>query len=48
MYARKTKERTLTFGVSGMLWNRSLVMYDRETKSLWSHMLGEAMQGRLK
>lgn len=41
-------EKTLTFGVSGMLWNRSLVMYDRETNSLWSHILGEAMQGPLK
>lgn len=35
-------------GVSGMLWNRSLVMYDQETRSLWSHILGEAMQGPLK
>lgn len=31
-----------------MLWNRSLVMQDRETKSLWSHILGEAMDGPLK
>ncbi len=31
-----------------MLWNRSLVMYDRETSSLWSHLLGEAMSGPLK
>ena len=38
----------MNFGVSGMLWNRSLVMYDRETGSLWSHILGEAMEGRLK
>lgn len=31
-----------------MLWNRSLVMIDSETDSLWSHLLGEAMQGELK
>jgi hypothetical protein len=31
-----------------MLWNRSLVMIDRETQSLWSHLLGEAMQGPLQ
>ncbi len=31
-----------------MLWNRSLVMYDKETGSLWSHILGECMQGELK
>lgn len=48
MYARSAKGRTLTLGVSGMLWNRSLVMYDRETNSLWSHILGKAMQGPLK
>ena len=30
-----------------MLWNRSLVMYDVETRSHWSHILGEAMQGEL-
>jgi hypothetical protein len=31
-----------------MLWQRSLVMRDLETKSLWSHLLGKAMQGSLK
>lgn len=31
-----------------MLWNRSLVMMDKETQSLWSHILGEAMGGKLK
>ena len=31
-----------------MLWQRSLVMRDLETKSLWSHLLGKAMDGKLK
>jgi len=31
-----------------MLWNRSLVIQDVETKSLWSHLLGKAMDGKLK
>ncbi len=35
-------------GVSGSLWNRNLVMYDAETNSYWSQLLGEAMQGELK
>ena len=48
MYARRVNGRTLTFGVSGMLWQDSLVMYDVETRSLWSHLLGEAMAGPLK
>ncbi len=31
-----------------MLWNRSLVMKDLETGTLWSHILGEAMRGELE
>jgi len=31
-----------------MLWQRSLVMKDLETGSLWSHLLGRAMSGPLK
>lgn len=48
MYARRVEDKTLTFAVSGMLWQRSLVMVDSETKSLWSHLLGLAMRGPLK
>ncbi|GIW79680.1 MAG: hypothetical protein KatS3mg105_1487 [Gemmatales bacterium] len=48
MYARKVGKQTLTFRVSGQLWNQSLVMQDLETKSLWSHILGEAKSGPLK
>ncbi len=31
-----------------MLWRNSLVMMDKETGSLWSHVVGEALQGPLK
>lgn len=48
VYAAKVENRELTFQVSGMLWNRSLVMRDLETGSLWSHILGRAMDGPLK
>jgi uncharacterized protein DUF3179 len=37
----------LTFGVSGKLVRNSLVMYDHETHSLWSHLTGSAIQGPL-
>ena len=47
VYDRRVDGRTLTFAVSGMLWNRNLVMYDIETDSLWAHLLGEAKQGTL-
>lgn len=35
------------FGVSGKLWNSNLVMYDRQTNSLWSQVLGEAIVGEM-
>jgi len=38
----------LTFGVSGKLVRNSLIMYDRETHSLWSHLTGSAIDGPLK
>ncbi len=47
MYARKVGDRTLTFGVSGLLVRNSLVMYDRETGSLWSQLTGQALTGPL-
>lgn len=36
-----------TFGVSGLLYNSDLLLYDRQTESLWSQILGEAITGRL-
>ena len=38
----------MTFGVSGKLIMNGLVMYDRETGSLWSQVTGQAVDGRLK
>jgi len=39
--------RLLDFGTSGKLYNSNLLMYDRETKSLWAQALGEAVVGPL-
>ena len=47
MYARDVNGKTLTFGVSGKLIRNSLVMFDRETGTLWSHLTGEALEGPL-
>lgn len=47
MYDRDVDDKTLTLSVSGLLWNRSLVMLDLETGSEWSHLLGKAMKGPL-
>jgi len=48
VYARNIKDRTLTFAVSGLLWENNLVMIDEETESLWSHLMGAAMKGPLE
>jgi len=45
IYARRVGDRTLTFIVSGKLWRDSLIMMDRETRTLWSHVAGEAIHG---
>jgi hypothetical protein len=34
-----------TFGTSGFLYNSNLVMYDRETQTLWSQMLEQGIAG---
>lgn len=44
---RTVADRTLSFGTSGMLYQSALVMYDRQTESLWSHFTGEAIAGTL-
>jgi hypothetical protein len=48
IFQAEHKGKPLTFVVSGMLWKRNLVMRDQETGSLWSHMLGKCMRGKLK
>ena len=45
VYAREIEGGTLTFGVSGKLLMNGLVMYDRETDSLWSQVSGHAIYG---
>ncbi len=47
VYARESLGDTLTFIVSGKLWRNGLVMQDRETETLWSQPIGEAMEGPL-
>ena len=38
---------TLDFGTSGRLFQSNLVMYDRQTQSLWSQFTGQAVVGPL-
>ena len=48
MYSREIDGQEYDFGVSGKLIMNVLVMYDRQTESLWSQLLGEAVEGELK
>ena len=47
MYSRQLDEDgdAALFGVSGKLWNGVLVMFDRESGSLWTQIDGRAIQG---
>ena len=47
MYSRVIDEKEYTFGVSGKLIKNVLVMYDRQTGTLWSQLIGEAVEGEL-
>jgi len=38
---------TLDFGTSGALYQSALVMYDRQTESLWTHFDGRSVMGDL-
>ncbi|MFB6243721.1 MAG: DUF3179 domain-containing protein [Halobaculum sp.] len=42
---RRVDGETTNFGVSGLLWNSDLVMYDELTESLWSQIAATAIRG---
>lgn len=44
---RTVAGRRRTFGVSGLLLNENLVLYDRESESLWSQIRAQAVRGPL-
>ncbi|MFK7962550.1 MAG: DUF3179 domain-containing protein [Burkholderiaceae bacterium] len=46
-FASKAGKRNLSFGVSGLLYNSDLVLYDKETESLWTQIDGKAIAGPL-
>lgn len=48
VFDREIGQRTFTFGVSGLLYNSNVLMYDRQTESLWSQVATEAVSGPLR
>ena len=48
VFDRVIEGRALRFGVSGLLWRSDVLMYDRETESLWSQIDARAISGSRK
>ena len=46
-YAQQVGDRQLEFGTSGFLYRSNKLMYDRETRSLWSALEGVPVTGKL-
>ncbi|MHA7836001.1 MAG: DUF3179 domain-containing protein [bacterium] len=47
VFDRRIEGETKRFGVSGLLYRSDLLMYDRETESLWSQIAARAVTGPL-
>jgi hypothetical protein len=47
IFDRKVGDKVRTFGVSGLLYQSDVLMYDREDESLWSQLKMEAVSGSL-
>jgi len=41
-------DKRFVFGVSGLLYNSDVLMYDRQTMSLWSQLKSQAISGPMK
>jgi len=47
-FDRRVKGKVLDFGVSGLLRNSDMIMYDRQTESWWQQFTGEGVVGDLQ
>ncbi|MCK4710214.1 MAG: DUF3179 domain-containing protein [Gammaproteobacteria bacterium] len=47
-FSSRVKDKTLNFGVSGLLYNSDVLLYDRQTESLWSQIKSMAISGELR
>ena len=48
VFDRRVGGKTLTFGVSGFLYQANQVLYDIQTRSLWSQLAAGAVTGRMR
>jgi hypothetical protein len=47
-YLATTDDQVLDFGVSGLLYNSDMLLYDRQTQSLWSQIRQQAVTGPMQ
>lgn len=47
-FSAEVAGETLEFGVSGLLYNSDVLLYDRETDSLWSQIMRKSVSGKFK
>ena len=47
-YLAAADNQVLDFGVSGLLYNSDMLLYDRQTQSLWSQIRRQAVSGPMK
>ncbi|NAY90764.1 DUF3179 domain-containing protein [Muricauda sp. JGD-17] len=45
-FKTKIAGENLSFGVSGLLYNSDVLLYDRQTHSLWSQLMSKAISGQ--
>ena len=48
VYQAKVGGKVLKFGVSGLLYNSDVLLFDRQTETLWSQILSKAISGPMK
>lgn len=47
VFGSNTGDAALVFGVSGLLYNSDVLLYDLQTESLWSQIMSKAISGKL-
>ena len=47
-FSAEVSGKNLEFGVSGLLYNSDVLLYDRESDSLWSQIIRKAVSGKYK
>ncbi len=48
VFSSHVNDDLLQFGVSGLLYDSDVLLYDKNTESLWSQLLGRAISGSFK